>query len=356
MERVILHYDLDAFYAAVEIRDNPKLKNIAFVVGESVVTTASYEARKYGVHSAMSVLEARQLCPHLRIVPARKEKYREASEEIHTLMEKLSSQVEYIALDEGYLDISDLILNYPSKEYFAKKLKQRILEKTGLSCSIGIGYNKLSAKLASDRNKPNGFCIFEDEASFQEYILEKNVSILPGVGKKWQEQLQKKGYSLVKELLPLSYSQLEAWFGSARASLLYYSIRGIDERELQSKREHISIGNERTYRLALYEEEAKRELRNIWEQSYERLQKREFLCRMLVLKLKYHNFRTITRSKHFLLPIADRELLWQELESLWEQLLEKNDIRLLGVSFGKLVKKESYVSQLSFAWEYAKKK
>lgn len=351
MQRVILHYDLDAFYASVEIRDNPKLKDVAFVVGETVVITASYEARKYGVHSAMSVLEAKKLCPHIKVVPARKEKYKEASEEIHRLMEKLTTKVEYIALDEGYLDISELILHYPSKEYFAKKLKQRIFEKTGLTCSVGIGYNKLSAKLASDRNKPNGFCIFENEREFQDYVLEKPLSIIPGVGKKWKEQLQKRGYVFVKDVLPLSYQQLEAWFGNARASLLYYGVRGIHEKEVDGNREYTSIGNEQSFRQALEEEEAKRELRDIFEHSYERLRRKKMLCRMLGLKIKYQNFHMLTRSKHFLLPMSEKELLWQEVEFLWEALEQKQNIRLLGLSFGKLVKQENYALQLSFSWK-----
>ena len=159
-ERVILHYDMDAFYASVEIRDNPKLKGKPIVVGENIVTTASYEARKYGVRSAMPVSEARKLCKNLIALPVSKGKYSEVSSRIKSLVLKLTHRVEFIALDEGYIDITEIIERYPSKKYFANRFKRGIFNNVSLTCSIGIGYNKLSAKIASDINKPGGIYIF----------------------------------------------------------------------------------------------------------------------------------------------------------------------------------------------------
>ena len=145
MERVILHYDMDCFYASIEIRDNPKkYKNKPMVVAGGVVTTASYEARKFGIHSAMSTFEAKKLCPNLLVVYPNKEKYFKESQIIHNLVLKITHKIEFIALDEGYIDITDVIHKYSSKEKFAKTFRERIFKHTGLTCSVGIGVNKIS--------------------------------------------------------------------------------------------------------------------------------------------------------------------------------------------------------------------
>ena len=162
MERIIMHYDMDAFYASIEINRNPKLKNKALVVGESIVTTASYEARKYGIHSAMKVSDAKLLCPKLIAIPVDKKEYIKISNEIHNLIFKITNKVEFIATDEGYIDLTGII-KAENKKQFALKFKERIKELTNLTCSVGIGFNKLSAKIASDINKPFGIYIFENE-------------------------------------------------------------------------------------------------------------------------------------------------------------------------------------------------
>lgn len=154
MERVILHYDMDCFYASIETRDNSKkYKNKPMVVAGGVVTTANYEARKYGIHSAMSTYEAKNLCQNLLVIPPNKEKYIKESEKIHELVLKITHRIEFIALDEGYIDISDVIPKYSSKEKFAKIFRERIYKHTGLTCSVGIGVNKISAKIATDYSR-----------------------------------------------------------------------------------------------------------------------------------------------------------------------------------------------------------
>jgi len=160
-----MHYDMDAFYASIEINRNPKLKNKPLVVGENIVTTASYEARKYGIHSAMKVSDAKLLCPKLIAIPVDKKEYIRISNEIHNLILKITNKVEFIATDEGYIDLTGIV-KPENKKQFALKFKERIKELTNLTCSVGIGFNKLSAKIASDINKPFGIYIFENEKDF----------------------------------------------------------------------------------------------------------------------------------------------------------------------------------------------
>ena len=177
MERIIMHYDMDAFYASIEINRNPKLKNKPLVVGENIVITASYEARKFGIHSAMKVSDAKLLCPKLIVIPVDKTEYIRISNEIHNLIFKITNKVEFVATDEGYIDLTDII-RPENKKNFAIKFKQRIKELTNLTCSVGIGFNKLSAKIASDINKPFGFFIFENEEEFIKYISDKKIKTL----------------------------------------------------------------------------------------------------------------------------------------------------------------------------------
>ena len=349
MGRVILHYDMDAFFASVEIRDNKKLKNKPLVVGESIVTTASYDARKYGIHSAMSTAEAKKLCPNLLVLPCNKEKYALESARIHSLVEKITDKVEYIAFDEGFLDITDIIENYSSKEYFAQKLKKRIFEITGLTCSVGIGYNKLTAKIASDYNKPNGFYVFNSPKDFAEHIKNENVKIIPGVGKKFIPVLEKKGIFKVKDIYKFSLQELISLFGISRGSLLYYYSRGLDDRPVKKERKSVSIGNENTYRNSLQtEEELIREYTIIFEKTHKRLKEKNFLCSTVGIKIKYKDFTSITRSKHLSLPTDNKNDIFETIVVLIEKIQIKEGVRLVGISFSHLIKKDTFKTQLSF--------
>lgn len=352
MERVILHYDMDAFYASVEIRDNPKLRNKPVVVGESIVTTASYPARKYGIHSAMSIMEARKLCSQLVIVPVNKEKYMEISNFIHSLIEKVSKKVEYIALDEGFLDITNIIEKYSSKQYFAQKFKERIYKNTGLTCSVGIGYNKLSAKIASDINKPNGYYIFNNSDEFIKYIENKNIKIIPGVGKKLLSLLGRNNIKYPKDIYKFSLKELISKYGKSRGFLLYYYSRGIDDSPVERDRKSVSIGNENTYRYPLTtEEELIREYSSIFERTYERLKKKEYLCSSVGIKIRYENFKTITRSKNLFFKTDDKILIFSTVQYLMEDIEIKENIRLVGIFFNNLVKKKDVKKQLELKFK-----
>lgn len=346
MDKIIMHYDMDCFYASIEIRDNPKYKGLPLVVGGGVVTTASYEARKYGVHSAMSVFEAKKLCPSLLVVPVDKNKYIKISQKIQELVLKITDRVEFIALDEGYVDITEIVKKFPSLESFADRFKERIKYHTGLTCSVGIGVNKLSAKIASGINKPGGKYIFASQMEFVEYIRTKNIEIIQGVGKKLREILNRDGIYKVEDIIPYSLQELVNRYGKSRGELLYLSSRGIDYSEIEYKREIHSIGNENTYRYPLDSEESiQKELEDIFEYSYKRLIRKELIAKTVILKVKYADGTLITRSKTLGIPTDVKTTLFENFETLLDEI-ENKPIKLLGVSFGNLIKKS--IRQLSF--------
>lgn len=346
MDKIIMHYDMDSFYASIEIRDNPKYKGLPLVVGGGVVTTASYEARKYGVHSAMSVFEAKKLCPSLLVVPVDKNKYIKISQKIQELVLKITDRVEFIALDEGYVDITEIVKKFPSLESFADRFKERIKYHTGLTCSVGIGVNKLSAKIASGINKPGGKYIFASQMEFVEYIRTKNIEIIQGVGKKLREILNRDGIYKVEDIIPYSLQELVNRYGKSRGELLYLSSRGIDYSEIEYKREIHSIGNENTYRYPLDSEESiQKELEDIFEYSYKRLIRKELIAKTVILKVKYADGTLITRSKTLGIPTDVKTTLFENFETLLDEI-ENKPIKLLGVSFGNLIKKS--IRQLSF--------
>ena len=346
MDKIIMHYDMDCFYASIEIRDNPKYKGLPLVVGGGVVTTASYEARKYGVHSAMSVFEAKKLCPSLLVVPVDKNKYIKISQKIQGLVLKITDRVEFIALDEGYVDITEIVKKFPSLESFADRFKERIKYHTGLTCSVGIGVNKLSAKIASGINKPGGKYIFASQMEFVEYIRTKNIEIIQGVGKKLREILNRDGIYKVEDIIPYSLQELVNRYGKSRGELLYLSSRGIDYSEIEYKREIHSIGNENTYRYPLDSEESiQKELEDIFEYSYKRLIRKELIAKTVILKVKYVDGTLITRSKTLGIPTDVKTTLFENFVTLLDEI-ENKPIKLLGVSFGNLIKKS--IRQLSF--------
>ena len=193
--RIYLHYDMDAFFAAIEQRDNKELRGKPIAIGHGVVTTASYEARKFGIRSAMPMSNARKLCPHLKVVYPRKNVYFAEGKKIQDLIRKIIKIYEFTSVDEGYLDITQFIFAENQTEIkkiskikrFIKKFKQYIYDNSKLTCSVGIGFSKISAKIASDINKPNGYFIFKNREHFLEYIYDKSLAIIPGIGKKLEK-------------------------------------------------------------------------------------------------------------------------------------------------------------------------
>lgn len=346
-----MHYDMDSFYASIEIRDNQKLKGKPLVVGKTIVTTASYEARKFGIHSAMPTAEAKKLCPELISVEVSKNKYGRISREIQSLVKKLSNKVEFIALDEGYVDITDIINKYPSKEYFANRFKKGILNNVNLTCSIGIGYNKLSAKIASDINKPGGIYIFNTREEFVIWIAEKPVKIIPGAGKKTVERLEKIGVFKVKNLLKYNMTELIGFLGNSSGQRLYQYSRGYDYREIDHNRKMSSIGTENTFKYKLDNmEDIKKELDTLFKKAYSRLEKKEVLCKTISIKIRYESRKVITRSKSYQLPISKKSELYKTMIEIIDNIDIEEKVKLLGVTFANLSKET--IKQLTFYDQY----
>ena len=348
MERVILHYDLDAFYASVEIRDNPKkYKNKPMVVAGGVVTTASYEARKFGIHSAMSTFEAKKLCPNLLVVYPNKEKYFKESQIIHNLVLKITHKIEFIALDEGYIDITDVIQKYSSKEKFAKTFRERIFKHTGLTCSVGIGVNKISAKIASDINKPFGQFIFNSEKDFMEYMKDKNIRKLQGVGEKFEKILNIDNIFLVGDVHRFSFKELVQKYGKSRGELLYLYSRGIDHSPVDYDKPTHSVGAENTYSFPLSsDEEINKKLEEVFEIAYKRLKSKNCLTKTISVKIKYSDRHTINKAKTFSIATDNKENLFEYMQEIFSEIDEREEIKLLGISFRNLIEFSS--RQLSF--------
>ena len=348
MERVILHYDMDCFYASIEIRDNPKkYKNKPMVVAGGVVTTASYEARKFGIHSAMSTFEAKKLCPNLLVVYPNKEKYFKESQIIHNLVLKITHKIEFIALDEGYIDITDVIHKYSSKEKFAKTFRERIFKHTGLTCSVGIGVNKISAKIASDINKPFGQFIFNSEKDFMEYMKDKNIRKLQGVGEKFEKILNRDNIFLVGDVHRFSFKELVQKYGKSRGELLYLYSRGIDHSPVDYDKPTHSVGAENTYSFPLNsDEEINKKLEEVFEVAYKRLKSKNCLTKTISVKIKYSDRHTINKAKTFSITTDNKENLFEYMQEIFSEIDEREEIKLLGISFRNLIEFSS--RQLSF--------
>lgn len=253
--RKIIHIDMDSFFASVEQRDFPEYKGKALVVGHrgprSVVAAASYEARKYGVHSAMPMSVALRKCPHLIVTPHRFEVYRSVSAEIREIFHEYTDLVEPLSLDEAYLDVTHPKKGPPSASLIARDIKQEIFDKTGLIASAGVSYNKFLAKIASDMDKPDGFYLIkpEDAESFLENL---DVGLFFGVGKKTEERMHRLKIFKGKDLKQFSRHELVKYFGKS-GSYFYDAVRGIDDRPVVSSRERKSIGAERTYEEDIFD-------------------------------------------------------------------------------------------------------
>lgn len=346
--RKIIHVDMDAFFASVEQRDNPALRGRPIAVGydgpRGVVATASYEARPYGVHSALSSTVARRLCPELIFIPARFEVYKAVSQQIRAIFHDYTDLVEPLSLDEAFLDVSHL----RSATLVAREIKSRILAETRLTASAGISVNKMLAKIASDYRKPDGLFTIAP-AEVESFVAELPVERFFGIGAVTAEKMHSLGIRTGADLRRWEESALVHHFG--KAGHLYYGYaRGIDDRPVTPNRVRKSLGAETTFaedtddRLRLQEE-----LAGVREEVWTRLQRHEFRGKTVVLKLKYDNFQQITRSRT-LLSAVDSE---SQLARIAEELLAGVDfhgrkIRLIGLSVGNTPEAATDCIQLRF--------
>jgi DNA polymerase-4 len=340
-----MHVDMDAFFAAVEILDNPKLKGKPVIVGgmsdRGVVSTCSYEARKYGVHSAMPVFMAKAKCPNGIFVPTRFWRYKEISDEIFNILYKITPNVEPLSIDEAYLDISDL---NEDPIAVAKKIKETIKKETGLTISVGISYNKFLAKLASDWNKPNGLKVITKE--MLPYILfPLKIEKVYGLGKKSTKRLNDIGIFKVEELYKLPQELLVEYFGKFGIEI-YERIRGIDKREVCIIRERKSIGRETTLKEDTKNKDIlKKYIFEFAEDVANTLQNKNVSGKTVTLKIKTASFINHTKSKTLQHYISTTEEVYLEACSILDEIELIEDIRLIGISISSL--KENRIKQLS---------
>ncbi len=350
MNRKIIHLDMDAFFASVEVRDNPKLSGKPVIIGalpgtRGVVSTCSYEARKFGVHSAMSISEAYRLCPQGIYLKPNGYKYAAESEKIHKIMASYTDIIEYVSLDEGYMDVTASVKLFGSAENIARELKQRILDETGLTCSVGIGYSKTAAKTASEEKKPDGFFVIPNREFYVNLIKDRSISVLPGVGKKTAQRLLEMGVVTVYDLISLNDKSLDFLGVNGKEILLH--ARGIDEREVIPNEEAKSVGKEYTFQSDLTDrEEISHILHYISREVSYHLKSKELEGKTITLKVKFSDMKQITRSKTAEYTNSAKKICEGATELLSKTELKK-PVRLVGISVSNMNTEEES-GQLSF--------
>ena len=341
-QRWIMHVDMDAFYASVEILDNPDLKGLPVIVGgrsaRGVVSTCSYEARKFGVHSAMPLFEARRLCPHGVYLPVRPHRYAEMSGKIMAIFRETSPLVEQLSIDEAFLDLTGME-RLGGAETIAHQVQDRIQEELKLSASVGLAPNKFLAKLASDMDKPHGFVkITPGEA--EAMLAPMPVTKIFGIGRSAEDKLKQFGIERIGQLASADVTILRKVFG-INAEQVKRLARGLDDRPVVNEEEAKSIGKENTFDYDLTDFESCRdEVLDLSGQVGWRLRRENLAGHTVTLKVKFADFHTITRSS-----TGDRLIAWDEdIFSLAEQMLRKINVklgvRLLGVSVSSLFRPE----------------
>ncbi|MBQ9634861.1 MAG: DNA polymerase IV [Acidaminococcaceae bacterium] len=341
-QRWIMHVDMDAFYASVEILDNPELKGKPVIVGgrsaRGVVSTCSYEARKFGVHSAMPLFEARRLCPHAVYLPVRMHRYAEMSEKIMAIFRETSPLVEQLSIDEAFLDLTGME-RLGGAEAIAHKVQERIQAELNLSASVGLAPNKFLAKLASDLRKPHGFVkITPEEAAA--LLAPMPVAKIFGIGRSAEEKLKQFGIERIGQLAAAEPEILRKVFG-INAGQVKLLAQGLDDRPVVSEEEAKSVGKENTFDFDLTDFASCRdEVLDLSGQVGWRLRRNHLAGHTVTVKVKFADFHTITRS-----TTSDRLIAWdEEIFALAEQMLRKINVkpgvRLLGVSVSGLFRPE----------------
>lgn len=340
----ILHTDCDAFYASCEELRNPRLKNIPAAVGglsnKSIITTANYEARKYGIHSAMPVFIARELCPNLTLVPVDHKYYREISNQVFSIIENYALVLEKVSVDEAYLKVDS---NNPVG--LSKKIQSEVYNKTGIGVSIGISYNKFLAKLASDWNKPRGIKeISEDQVP--EILLDLPIKKVHGLGSHGVEKLEKIGIYNINDLMKLDLEFLTDLFGK-HGKYIYYVIRGVDNRKVSPIRERKSLGRERTFKENTNDISVlKKYLYEISEKIEEDLSSKNLQGKTVNLKLKNADFKTYSRAFTLQEPVFSKDDIYETATDLLKEVYMGEYIRLIGISLSKLSARD--LNQLTF--------
>lgn len=343
MSRWILHVDMDAFYASVEELDRPELRGKPIIVAgpepRGVVATASYAARHFGVRSGMPTVQAKRLCPHGIFLPPRFERYEEVAQRIRAILGEYSPLVEPISLDEAFVDLTGTELLHGPPEKVAAEIHRRIPEELGLSCSVGLGPNKLVAKLASDAAKPGGLRVVRPE-EVQNFLDPLPVEDLWGVGPKTAARLREKGIRTVRDLREVPLGLLRSWFGQKGGEALWQLARGIDDSPVVPVREAKSISHEITYPEDLFDfDKIASELRRLAFLVVDRLHAEGLLAQTVQIKVRFSDFTTCTRQTKLPEPTDHPLLVAEEAVGLLSrvEVPPGQGIRLLGVGVADLV-------------------
>jgi DNA polymerase-4 len=338
----VIHADMDAFFAAVEQRENPDLKGKAVIIGgvnlsnRGVVSTASYKAREYGVHSAMPVAQARKLCPNGIYLPARHGLYKEVSQEVLSILNKYTPLVEKVSIDEAFLDIKGCERLYGNPLEIAKKIKKDVKDKTELTISIGLSVNKFLAKLASDFDKPDGLTVIKKE-NIKEFMADLDIKKIWGVGQIFSEKLADIGIYKVKDIWPYSLNELKNKYGRAGIKL-YYLSRGLDNRKVESKNEIKSVSHEETFAENI------EDIDKLWAYLFKMSEKVSFRLHSnnlrgntVFIKVKYADFSTVSRQISLKNNLNSTELIYKTGKKLIkDNKLFKKPLRLLGIGVSNL--------------------
>ncbi|ENX26204.1 DNA polymerase IV [Acinetobacter sp. CIP 101966] len=338
--RKIIHIDMDAFYASVELRERPELKDLPVVIAShhprAVVAAASYPARFYGLRSAMSMGQARKLCPQVIVIEPDFAKYRQVSAQIHQIFQQYTSLIEPLSLDEAFLDVTENLKQIPSATEVAMRIREDIFQATGLIASAGVAPNKFLAKIASDWHKPNGICVIKP-SQVQRFIQNLPLKKIPGVGKVTQEKLKSLNLETLGDLQQIDEALLIQHFGKYGRRLFLYA-QGIDERPVEVERERQQISKETTFDDDLHLNQCRPYWEPLLGQVWQSLQKKQLSARGVTVKLKLKNFQVMQHSKSFKQVLRSPQELAQALDLLLDELhiAPQMQFRLIGVGVYQL--------------------
>ncbi|MCG3218449.1 MAG: DNA polymerase IV [Candidatus Heimdallarchaeota archaeon] len=354
-DRIILHLDLDMFYAAVEIKNDPTLKGKPLIVGNpsarqngrGVVLTCSYEARKFGVHSGMPMRTALEKCPQAEISNKARKEYMPTSERIMETLKDLEEPISLMGSDEAYIDITALVTNYEAAYIVAKELQTKIFKQEELTCSIGIGPTLKVAKIASDFNKPNGITVVKPEGLeklFNDLPLRK----IPGIGRASAQKLAERGFLTCDQLMDKSIYELEKLVGFY-ASYLYDIFRGKSRNVIRPREGRKSISHSSTFYAEVGDTVKYKEIfDHLFDKTYEKLVEKSFETRTINIRIRFKGYKTITVAHSFKIPIQQRDLLYETgLDIAQKHFSNRKGIRLIGVGFSNLELTELHQTMIS---------
>ncbi len=352
-----MHVDMDSFYSSVEVRERPELKGLPVVVGadpkggtgRGVVSTCSYEARKFGIRSAMPISKAYKLCPEAVFLPVDMPLYKAASEKIMGVLRIFADKFQQVSVDEAYMDIGDSIDDYMSATLLARKVKEEIRRKQGLTCSIGVAPNKVIAKIASDMNKPDGLTVVRPEEA-EMFLHPLCVSRIPGIGKKTQPLLNEMGIETIGQLASADVQLLIAHFGKY-GIVMHQLANGIDMREVKEREEVKSISTEDTFDEDISDpEQIKEVFCELATKVHAEVVRKRFRFRTVSIRVRFEDFRTYTRACTLHAATTDRACIIKTAIGLMEEFMGRGRFRLLGVGVSKLEKideRQTFLSDFS---------